>query len=64
MFETLIAKGFQVEFHSHASAILGVDFPAAVTELEMALSLATIPIEEIIAGGGAKVKERSGYARR
>ena len=34
MFETLTAKGFQVEFHSHAEAILRVDFPDAVAELD------------------------------
>jgi len=56
MFETLIAKGFQVEFQSHAEAILRVDFPDAVAELEEALSDSTIPIEEIIAGGGGESK--------
>jgi Restriction endonuclease BglII len=56
MFESLRAKGFQVEFHSHAKAILGVDFPDAVSELETALSSTTIPIEEIIAGGGGEAK--------
>jgi Restriction endonuclease BglII len=56
MFEALSAKGFQVEFHSHAEAILSVDFPGAVAELEGALSGTTIPIEEIIAGGGGESK--------
>ncbi len=56
MFGALIAEGFQVEFLSHAEAILGVDFPQAVTELEAALSATTIPIEEIIAGGGGEAK--------
>lgn len=56
MFESLSAKGFQVEFHSHAQAILSVDFPEAVVELEAALTDATIPIEEIIAGGGGEAK--------
>src|SRR6185437_8945208 len=56
MFESLIAKGFQVELLSHARAILSVDFPAAVAELEGALSASTIPIEEIIAGGGGETK--------
>jgi restriction endonuclease BglII len=52
----LAAKGFQVEFHSHASAILSVDFPDALVELESALIGLTIPIEEIIAGGGGEAK--------
>ena len=56
MFEALTAKGYQVEFLSHAQAILGVDFPQAVTELEVALAASTIPIEEIIAGGGGETK--------
>lgn len=53
---SLIAKGFQVEFHSHSKAILSVDFPEALTELETALISLTIPIEEIIAGGGGIAK--------
>lgn len=52
----LKAKGFQVEFHGHAQAILGVDFPSAVAELEDALLGLTIPIEEIIASGGGEAK--------
>ncbi len=56
MFEELRARGFQVEFQSHAQAILSVDFPEAVRELEAALLSATIPIEEIIAGGGGEAK--------
>jgi hypothetical protein len=56
MFESLTAKGFQVEFQSHARAILSVDFPKAVAELEAALIDTTIPIEEIIAGGGGEAK--------
>ncbi len=56
MFEALLAKGFQVSFLSHARAILDADFPEAVRELEDVLSAATIPIEEIIAGGGGEAK--------
>jgi Restriction endonuclease BglII len=56
LFETLIAKGYQIEFHSHSKAILSVDFPEALTELESALNGVTIPIEEIIAGGGGEAK--------
>ena len=56
MFEKLIAKGYQVEFHSHAQAILAADFPAAADELEEVLDAASIPIEEIIAGGGGETK--------
>jgi hypothetical protein len=56
MFNALIEKGFQVEFHSHARAILDADFPMCIAELEEALTDATIPIEEIIAGGGGEAK--------
>lgn len=55
-FEVLEARGFQVEFRSHALGILKHDFPDAAAELVQALSCATIPIEEIIAGGGGEAK--------
>ena len=56
MFEKLISAGFQVEFHSHAEAILSGDFPQVEGELESVLLGATIPVEEIIAGGGGEAK--------
>ena len=56
MFQKLRQAGFQVEFHSHAEAILAGDFPAAEREIEEVLLSATIPIEEIIAGGGGEAK--------
>ena len=56
MLNSLKPKAFQVEFLSHAQAILSVDFPAALAELEEALLATTIPIEEIIAGGGGEAK--------
>lgn len=56
MFQPLLDKGFQVEFHAHAKAILSVDFPDAVTELQEVLAAATIPIEEIIGSGGGETK--------
>ncbi len=56
MFEKLRAAGFQIEFHCHAEAILAGDFPSAESELEEILLGATVPIEEIIAGGGGEAK--------
>jgi hypothetical protein len=56
VFQPLLDKGFQIEFHSHAKAILSVDFPDAVTELQEVLSAATIPIQEIIGSGGGEAK--------
>lgn len=52
----LIAKGFQVEFRAHAKAILDVDFPKALDEIEDILLGLTIPIEEIIGSGGGEAK--------
>jgi len=56
MLTSLLAKGFQVSFHSHAEAILSVDFPEAVTEIETALLNLRIPIEEVIGSGGGETK--------
>jgi len=56
MFERLKQLGFQVEIHSHAEAILSIDFPEAVTELESALTGHSIPIEEIIGSGGGETQ--------
>lgn len=56
MFESLREAGFQVEFHSHAEAILGVDFPEVAAQLEGILLRSTIPIEEIIGSGGGETK--------
>ena len=56
MFETLRAAGFQIEFHSHAEAILSVDFVEVADQLGAILAGATIPIEEIIGSGGGETK--------
>lgn len=56
MFQKLLDNGFQVEIHSHARAILSVDFPDAVTELEDAIAGLSIPIEEIIGSGGGETQ--------
>lgn len=56
MFEQLKAKGFEIEFKSHAEAILGVDFPEVAEQLESVLLSSTIPIEEIIGSGGGETK--------
>ncbi len=56
MFERLKERGFQIECFSHAEAILTLDFPEAIAELEAALSRATIPVQEIVAGGGGETK--------
>lgn len=56
MFDALTRSGFVVDYVAHAKAILASDFAEAAAELESALTRATIPIEEIIAGGGGEAK--------
>lgn len=56
MFDKLRKRGFQVEVHSHARAILSVEFPDAVAELEDAIGGLSIPIEEIIGSGGGETQ--------
>jgi hypothetical protein len=56
MFESLRAHDFQVECHSHAEAILSVDFPEVADQLQTILIGSTIPIEEIIGSGGGETK--------
>jgi hypothetical protein len=56
MFEALQSAGFQIEFHSHAQAILSVDFPEVAVQLDAILPRSTIPIEEIIGSGGGETK--------
>jgi hypothetical protein len=56
MLEVLREKGFEILFESHAAAILEIDFPAAMEEIEAALSSFEIPIAEIIGSGGGETK--------
>lgn len=57
MFEKLIAKGFEVDFRSHAKAIVSVDFPEVASQIEeVLLASSSIPIEEIIGSGGGETK--------
>lgn len=56
MFERLIALGYEVTFASHAEAILGVDFPDIVRDLEAALLEVRLPITEIVGSGGGEAQ--------
>jgi hypothetical protein len=56
MLDKLIAANFQVDFRSHARAILEIDFPEVAEVLEDVLLGSTIPIEEIIRSGGGETK--------
>lgn len=54
MFDKLRKKGFQVEMLHHAEAILQHDMGTAATEIESMLDGLTIPIEELVKGGGGE----------
>lgn len=54
MFEKLKSKGFEILVLHHAEAILKHDMPEAVNEIESVLIEATIPIKELIHGGGGE----------
>lgn len=56
MLDLLIRQGYEVRLLSHASAILAVDFPEAIAELERTLVDFRIPITEIIGSGGGETK--------
>ena len=56
MFDRLRDLGFEVEATSHAEAIMLHDFPDLIGELEGALEQTSIPIPEIIGGGGGEAK--------
>lgn len=56
MFERLQDAGFELLFTSHAEAIILHDFPDLVEELESALLNISLPMTEIIGGGGGEAK--------
>lgn len=56
MLERLRDAGFEVLFTSHAEAIILHDFPDLVGELEGALLGISLPMTEIIGGGGGEAK--------
>lgn len=53
-FAQLRAAGFDIVSMHHAEAILRHDLPTAVTEIAQVLSSFSIPIEEIVRGGGGE----------
>lgn len=56
MFGRLLALGYEITFASHAEAILGVDFPDIVRDLEQALVDVRLPISEIVGSGGGEAQ--------
>lgn len=64
MFEELVARGFDVAIRNHAGAILFVDFPEQIKELESALLDVSIPIEELIGSGGGEAQSTQRLRRK
>ena len=56
MFDKLRALGYEIAFASHAEAILSVDFPDIVHDLETALLGVRLPITEIVGSGGGETQ--------
>jgi len=56
MLETIKKRGFQVMALHHAEAIITKDMPQSISDLESALGAITLPIEELIRGGGGEGK--------
>lgn len=54
MFESIKAKGFQVETLHHAAAILKHDMGEAVEELEQVLLDIQVPVAELVRSGGGE----------
>lgn len=64
MFERLIERGFDLETRNHAGAILSVDFPVEVKELEAALLEVSIPAKELIGSGGGEAQSTQRLRKR
>lgn len=56
MLDGLTNRGFEIQFESHAAAILEKDFPEALSDIERVLLPFAIPIAEIIGSGGGETK--------
>lgn len=56
LFKRLTDRGYDVAIRNHAGAILEIDFPDQVGEIEDALLDFSIPVEELIGSGGGEAK--------
>jgi hypothetical protein len=54
VFEQLKAQGFEILALHHAEAILKHDMPQAIEEIEAVLLKATLPVRELVLGGGGE----------
>jgi len=64
MLDPLKERGFQVEFHNHARAILQVDFPGVIGEIQDVLMELAIPVESLVRGAVVNTTLLNGYAAR
>lgn len=56
LLDELKQRGYDIEYVSHARAILTVEFPEALAELVAVLGDLTLPITEIVGSGGGETK--------
>lgn len=63
MWAELRARGYQIEFCSHAEAILRVDFRKPTKELRSVLAGLRIPIESLVRGGGGEAAITQGLRK-
>jgi hypothetical protein len=54
MLDSLASQGFEIMTLQHAKGILEYEFPDALEELEQVLAPTSIPIQELVFGGGGK----------
>lgn len=53
-FENLNRQGFDIQFLSHAEAILRADFPTVLDEIGEVLGKLVIPVASLVGGGGGE----------
>ena len=56
VFQRLARRGFDLAFTYHADAILSQDFPEAAQEIERIVGDISIPIVELVRGGGGETQ--------
>ena len=56
IFPLLHRKGFDIEFKYHSDAILSQSFPKAADELDAIIGSISIPINELVRGGGGEAQ--------
>ncbi len=61
--DSLASRGFQVEYMNHAKAILNVDFPDALQELQDVLMTLQISVESLVRSGGGEHDLTKGLRR-